>query len=80
MQFNDLSSFFSMGGYALYVWLSFGVTLLALLLLLLESYHTKKALLAKARQLVKQDTAQSRKPRSVTIKPAINPAAQGEQS
>lgn len=31
MQWNSLAEFFSMGGYALYVWGSFGVTALALL-------------------------------------------------
>lgn len=31
MQFNSLSEFFAMGGYAFYVWLSFGVSALLLL-------------------------------------------------
>ncbi|KYC28917.1 Heme exporter protein CcmD [Sterolibacterium denitrificans] len=31
MQWNSLAEFFSMGGYAFYVWGSFGVTALALL-------------------------------------------------
>lgn len=30
MQWNSVSEFFHMGGYALYVWSSFGVTLLAM--------------------------------------------------
>ena len=31
MHWNSLSEFFNMGGYALYVWGSFGATLLAML-------------------------------------------------
>ena len=32
MQWNSIGEFFAMGGYALYVWGSFGVTALALLI------------------------------------------------
>lgn len=32
MQWNSLSEFLNMGGYALYVWGSFGVTMLAMLI------------------------------------------------
>jgi heme exporter protein D len=45
MHFEDFSSFIAMGGYALYVWLSFGVAALSLLVLWLDSFFTKKTLL-----------------------------------
>jgi heme exporter protein D len=45
MQFDSFSSFLSMGGYAFYVWLSFGVTGGAMLLLALQSYLQHKSLL-----------------------------------
>ena len=47
MQFDSLHDFLAMGGYALYVWLSFGVSLLALVWVVLpacfnDSYHPAK--------------------------------------
>jgi len=45
MQFDSFSSFLSMGGYAFYVWLSFGVTAGAMVLLVLQSYLQHKSLL-----------------------------------
>jgi len=45
MQFDSFSSFVSMGGYAFYVWLSFGVTFGAMLLLVVESFSQHKRLL-----------------------------------
>ncbi|GGF74761.1 heme exporter protein CcmD [Alteromonas lipolytica] len=48
MQFDNLADFFAMGGYALYVWLSFGVSLLALLWIVLDSAATHKKLLKTA--------------------------------
>jgi heme exporter protein D len=47
MQWQSLSEFFHMGGYAFYVWGSFGVTAAALLLeLLLLRQRRKQALRA----------------------------------
>jgi len=40
MQFESLSAFFDMGGYAFFVWLSYGVSALLLTLLVYTS-HTK---------------------------------------
>jgi heme exporter protein D len=45
MQFDSFSSFLSMGGYAFYVWLSFGITGGAMILLVLQSYFQHKRLL-----------------------------------
>ena len=45
MQFESLSDFFSMGGYAFYVWLAYGVTFICLMLLLLQSLNLKNKVL-----------------------------------
>lgn len=37
MQFGSLSEFINMGGYAFYVWLSFGVTVSVMIMLLMYS-------------------------------------------
>ncbi len=37
MQFNSFSDFLNMGGYGFYVWLSFGVSALLLIVLLISS-------------------------------------------
>ena len=60
MQFDTLSAFWDMGGYGLYVWLAFGLGLLSVVLLWLESWWTKKRLWAqveaeqKRQQRIKQ--------------------------
>ncbi|MFY8272865.1 heme exporter protein CcmD [Pseudoalteromonas sp. SSDWG2] len=45
MEFNSLSEFFAMGGYAFYVWLSFGSCALILVGLLFSSLREKRVLL-----------------------------------
>lgn len=50
MQFDSLQDFLAMGGYALYVWLSFGVSLLALVWVVIDSARTHKKLLRNARE------------------------------
>ena len=47
MYFETMSDFWNMGGYGLYVWLAFGLGLLSVAVLWLESWWTKKGLLAK---------------------------------
>lgn len=44
MYFDDFQSFLNMGGYGLYVWLSFGVSFISLACLWLDSFFSKKAL------------------------------------
>ncbi|WP_339769348.1 heme exporter protein CcmD [uncultured Paraglaciecola sp.] len=44
MQFDNLSAFFHMGGYAFYVWLSFGVSVLALVILAVDAVRQQKVL------------------------------------
>lgn len=36
-QFESISSFFAMGGYGLYVWLGYGISLFAIALLIIQS-------------------------------------------
>jgi len=45
MHFEDFGSFLDMGGYGLYVWLSFGASALSLLVLWLDSLFSKRTLL-----------------------------------
>lgn len=49
MQFDSLDAFFAMGGYALYVWLSFGISFVALVWVVADSASTHKKLLRHAR-------------------------------
>lgn len=44
MQFESVSAFLDMGGYGFYVWLSFGVSLLALAILAFDAVRQKKQL------------------------------------
>ncbi len=45
MYFESLSDFFAMGGYASYVWSSFGITFLSMLIILITSLRRGDALL-----------------------------------
>lgn len=42
MEFESFAEFLNMGGYAFYVWLSFGVSFFALFALLASSLRTQK--------------------------------------
>jgi heme exporter protein D len=44
MYFDSWSAFWDMGGYGFFVWLSFGVTALAMMLMVVESIYAKRAL------------------------------------
>lgn len=59
MKFDTWSAFWAMGGYGFYVWLSFGLTLLALIGLVVTTMVTKKSLLRTVKQ--KQARAARRK-------------------
>ena len=45
MQFDSFSAFLDMGGYGFFVWLSFGVTALAMLAIVVESRLARKQLM-----------------------------------
>lgn len=57
MHFNDLSSFFAMGGYALYVWLSFAAAALSLAAVWLDACFSKRSLLT---QVLAEQARQAR--------------------
>lgn len=42
MHFPSFSALLQMGGYAFYVWLAYGITLAAMLCLILSTFFTKK--------------------------------------
>lgn len=48
--FQSFSAFWAMGGYAFYVWLSVGMTLLALLALVIHTRWQRRAILADVRR------------------------------
>ena len=70
MVFDDINSFFDMGGYSLYVWLSFGSAALSLLILWLDSFFSKQRLLT---QVLNEQTRQGR------IKAAAEKSATAQQ-
>lgn len=69
MQFESFSDFLAMGGYGFYVWLSFGISTLLLLTLILSSIYGHKQVIKnialrqqrenKLRQLRKQRNVQN---------------------
>ena len=46
MAFDSFSEFLAMGGYGFFVWLSFGVTFVAMIAIVVESYMAQKQLLS----------------------------------
>jgi heme exporter protein D len=69
MYFEDITSFLDMGGYGLYVWLSFGAAGVSLLVLWLDSFFAKHRLLT---QVLREQTRQAR------IKAAAGQSSNGE--
>ncbi|WP_158770916.1 heme exporter protein CcmD [Paraglaciecola sp. L1A13] len=67
MQFDNLSAFFHMGGYAFYVWLSFGVSVLALVILAVDAVRQQKVLF---------DAVEKEQARKIRIKAAQASAKQ----
>lgn len=52
MHFDSWQEFWAMGGYGLFVWLAFGVSILALLILSVDSLLAKRSLLARVQSEV----------------------------
>lgn len=50
MAFDSLADFFAMGGYGFYVWLAYGITFLALIVLIVNSISKKKKILKAVEQ------------------------------
>ena len=57
MQFESLADFINMGGYAFYVWLSFGVTFAAMTIIAIQSFIKHRNLL---RQVVVEQERKAR--------------------
>ena len=57
MQFESLADFINMGGYAFYVWLSFGVTFAAMAIIAIQSLIKHRNLL---RQVVVEQERKAR--------------------
>ena len=50
MAFDSISEFIAMGGYGFYVWLSYGLTFLALIILIINSVAKKNKILKEVEQ------------------------------
>ncbi len=55
MAFDSLAGFFAMGGYGFYVWLSYSVTFLALIVLIVNSNAKKKKILKSVEQRLSRE-------------------------
>ena len=77
MQFDSFSAFLAMGGYGFYVWLSYGVTALLLIILFIASKSHNKKVVAhirarqKREQKLRQAAAQQ-KQQQVNVSPLAN--------
>ncbi len=56
MQFDSISEFIAMGGYGFYVWLSYGISTLALALLVFSSLSGHKKIKQQISQRQKRET------------------------
>jgi heme exporter protein D len=67
MHFESWSAFWNMGGYALYVWLAFGVSFLALALILIDSVFARQKLFVQVHKEVlrKQRIADANKSKTL---------------
>jgi heme exporter protein D len=55
MQFDSISAFVDMGGYGFYVWLSYGVSVFALALLIFTSINSHKKIKLQINQRIKRE-------------------------
>ncbi len=55
MQFNSLSEFFNMSGYAFYVWLAYGVTFGSLGILIIQSMRQKRKVLIEIAKKIQRE-------------------------
>ncbi|GAA6184078.1 MULTISPECIES: heme exporter protein CcmD [Alteromonadaceae] len=72
-QFDSWQAFWQMGGYGFYVWLAFGVSFLAVFLVVYESIWAKK-------QLIKAVNAQIARKKRIKQKKAADSAREEAQS
>jgi len=55
MQFDSIGAFLDMGGYGFYVWLSYGVSITALALLIFSSLNSHKKIKQQIAQRIKRE-------------------------
>ena len=55
MFFETWQDFLDMGGYGFYVWLSYGISFAAIVLLVIQSYRGKKTILAEVRREIARE-------------------------
>ena len=55
MAFNSLADFFAMGGYGFYVWLSYGISFLALAVLIINTLIKRKKILKTVNQRIARE-------------------------
>jgi heme exporter protein D len=55
MQFDNISAFLNMGGYAFYVWLSYGVSAFLIVILVLSSKANNRKVIKKIAQRQKRE-------------------------
>lgn len=72
MQFDSLSDFFNMGGHALYVWSSFAISLLLMLLNIILPWWRLKSTRKQLQRQIQRDIRQQNKSSSIS--------QQGEQA
>ena len=62
MQFNSLAAFLGMGGYGFFVWLSYGISALSIMLMVLYMRHERRSLIqaVKAQVARKQRIAEAK--------------------
>ena len=62
MQFNSLAAFLDMGGYGFCVWLSYGISALSIMLMVLYMRHERRSLIqaVKAQVARKQRIAEAK--------------------
>lgn len=64
MAFSSVADFFSMGGYAFYVWLSYGLSFFSLLILIINTCNKKNKIFKMVRQrLARQQRIENAKHR-----------------
>ena len=69
MQFNSFQAFLDMGGYGFFVWLAFGVTFLAMIVLVFESIWAKKQLIVRfGAQIARKKRIKDRQAKEVADK------------
>lgn len=52
MAFASVADFFAMGGYAFYVWLSYAISFLSLIILLINTLNKKRTILMKVKKAI----------------------------